>query len=521
MVEDKGKEKEPSETSKLEDSIEAFTKELEKLSIDDALECTEEMLEERERKADKLEKMLRLKMRMVKMTREEEAWKRSMVVEEESANVSMGVIPATPMGKLFRPSHQAGLTTMFGGEESKLSSEMSSPDASQIMSQVPSPSTKFSSSYFLEAVEEVRDTWRADLSDCCGCIDGSFGGLSLDFEEILLKEKGPEEKDWYREANSWSNCWWFNMLEGGIHQMRDKVMLLPWERAVWGLIGKFPLSKKKGSEALGCANFLENTMLQYVGISGPWESWRRVERFVEETKSLLKKVIRGDHVAWDVFIPAVQMAMNDRVLLRHGSRPFSVMFGRKMNGFDDYREVSWDEKEGKEWLENAKKWGKDVWEAISLKGKNYGTEVCDKKNEVGLKSRKRRLLKVNDLVMRVIGRRNKLGERWEGPFVVIEYDKKVGGYKLQEKDGKVLKNFVPIEKLKLIEEFEDDEDQEEYEILEVLNHRGPPSKREYFMKWAGKHEDSWLPQRKFVTTDCISDYWAKRSKMKGKGKEEE
>ena len=103
-----------------------------------------------------------------------------------------------------------------------------------------------------------------------------------------------------------------------------------------------------------------------------------VERFVEETKSLLKKVIRGDHAAWDVFIPAVQMAMNDRVLSRHGSRPFSVMFGRKMNGFDDYREVSWDEKEGKEWLENAKKWGKDVWEAISLKGKNYGTEVCDK-----------------------------------------------------------------------------------------------------------------------------------------------
>ena len=146
MDEDKEKEKEPSETSKSEDSIGAFTKELERLSIDDALECTEEMLEEMERKADKLEKMLRLKMRMAKMAREEEALKGSTVVEEESANVSMGVIPATPMGKLFRPSHQAGLTTMFGGEESKLSSEMSSPDASPIMSQVPSPSTKFSSS---------------------------------------------------------------------------------------------------------------------------------------------------------------------------------------------------------------------------------------------------------------------------------------------------------------------------------------------------------------------------------------
>ena len=93
MDEDKEKEKEPSETSKLEDSIGAFTKELERLSIDDALECTKEMLEEMERKADKLEKVLRLKMRMAKMAREEEALRRSMVVEEESANMSMGVIP--------------------------------------------------------------------------------------------------------------------------------------------------------------------------------------------------------------------------------------------------------------------------------------------------------------------------------------------------------------------------------------------------------------------------------------------
>ena len=512
-------------------SIEKYLQEMERFMFEEVCERDEEELEEMEEKLVRVERMMMRRKSLAKLLRENERTerseeveggiKKSEEVEGEKSCEPTGVVQPTQEGGMCQLYREAEGSDNFERDESKGSLAGHYSDVVPISPQVFLSPTKFSSSYFLEAEEEVRDTWRADLSDCCGCIDGSFGGLSLDFEEILLKEKGPEEKDWYQEANSWLNCWWFNMLEGGIHQMRDKVMLLPWERAVWGLIGKFPLSKKKGSEALGCANFLGNTMLRYVSISGPWESWRRMERFVEESKLWLKKVIWGDHAAWDVFIPAVQMAMNDRVLSRHGSRPFSVMFGRKMNGFDDYREVSWDEKEGKEWLENAKKWGKDVWEAISLKGKNYGTEVCDKKNEVGLKSRKRRLLKVNDLVMRVIGRRNKLGERWEGPFVVIEYDKKVGGYKLQEKDGKVLKNFVPIEKLKLIEEFEDDEDQEEYEILEVLNHRGPPSKREYFVKWAGKHEDSWLPQRKFVTTDCISDYWAKRSKMKGKGKEEE
>ena len=74
--------------------------------------------------------------------------------------------------------------------------------------------------------------------------------------------------------------------------------------------------------------------------------------------------MKEDLGGWDVFIAAVQMSLNDCILVRHDSRPFSLMFGRKMQGFDDYQEVSWDEKEGEEWLKNAKKWGKDIWVTI-------------------------------------------------------------------------------------------------------------------------------------------------------------
>ena len=207
-------------------------------------------------------------------------------------------------------------------------------------------------------------------------------------------------KDCEREAKSCSDCLRFNISEGGFHPMRTITASLPWDHVVWDLIGKLPMSENgfnfvlimvdvvtrfvvlkplQTKRAVEIANRLVETFANF-GVSKLLQSdndkalvnetmeevrkmagfqFRNimayfprqngvVERFVEETKSLLKKVIRGDYAAWDVFIPAVQMAMNDRVLSRHGSRPFSVMFGRKMNGFDDYREVSWDEKEGRE-----------------------------------------------------------------------------------------------------------------------------------------------------------------------------
>ena len=51
-----------------------------------------------------------------------------------------------------------------------------------------------------------------------------------------------------------------------------------------------------------------------------------VERFIQEAKLLIFKVIRGDTSEWELFVPAAQMALNDRVLSRHDSRAFSLMF---------------------------------------------------------------------------------------------------------------------------------------------------------------------------------------------------
>ena len=65
-----------------------------------------------------------------------------------------------------------------------------------------------------------------------------------------------------------------------------------------------------------------------------------VERFVQETKQVLLKWAKGDFSGWEYYIPAIQMGLNNRIISRHRSRPFSVMFGRRMNKFENFEGVS-------------------------------------------------------------------------------------------------------------------------------------------------------------------------------------
>ena len=370
-------------------------------------------------------------------------------------------------------------------------------------------------------------------------------------------------------------CLKFNVGGGGYHPAKTTSAGLPWDHIVWDLIGQFdmsgegynfvliivdvlirfvvlkPLRTKSASEIANrlvetFANFgvlkilqtdndralVNETMEQIRGMAGfqfrkimayfPRQNGP-VERFVGEMKALLKKVIKGDMDGWECFIPAVQMALNDRVLTRHDSCPFSLMYGRRMNGFEDYRHVDWDEKDGKDWIENVQKWMEEVWEIISKKSKEVGekqVEIKNKKNKnIKGKNVKRDKLDVGDIVMKKIMKKTKMGERWEGPFEVIEYNEDSGGYKIRERAGKVLKDTYPIEYLWLIDKcFEEEDRLATYEIEKVLDHRGNLENREYLVKWKDYKKNTWVKQERFNTTGCITDYW--KSKKKGKEKEE-
>jgi hypothetical protein len=59
------------------------------------------------------------------------------------------------------------------------------------------------------------------------------------------------------------------------------------------------------------------------------------ERNVRTSIRAIKKLLEGDNQEWDRFVSAVQLFMNLKIADAHQSFPFSVMFTRSANNFED------------------------------------------------------------------------------------------------------------------------------------------------------------------------------------------
>ena len=168
-----------------------------------------------------------------------------------------------------------------------------------------------------------------------------------------------------------------------------------------------------------------------------------------------------------------------------------------------------------------------VWDAVSLKGKHKGERDCENRNRklMNKKGKKKYTdsLDKGDIVMKKIMKKGQLGERWEGPYEVLEYDGESGGYRIKERGGAVLKDLFPIEFLWRIEKFEDKQDEtESYEVEKILDPRGKAESREYLVKWKDYEKSTWVKQERFNTTGCITEYWKKkREETKKKEKDKE
>ena len=60
------------------------------------------------------------------------------------------------------------------------------------------------------------------------------------------------------------------------------------------------------------------------------------ERWVQTSVNLIRKSIKGATRDWDLVVPMTQLALNNKIMQRHGSTPFALMFARTMNSFSNY-----------------------------------------------------------------------------------------------------------------------------------------------------------------------------------------
>lgn len=232
------------------------------------------------------------------------------------------------------------------------------------------------------------------------------------------------------------------------------------------------------------------------------------ERYVQTTVRTLKKSIRGATKDWDIFIPAVQLAINAKITKRHDTAPFNLMFARKVNAFRDYR----DEK-------GLKPVSQTEWKQRMHDMENIGFPAISERVQAIIKAQKDEFdrkhylveFKADDVVnVKVRERTGKLDStNYEGPYTIVRQTKG-GSYVLRNVNGDIEPRNYPPSVLKLISHDNVIPCDELYVIDRIVAHKEiRPGVYKYKVRWKGYDEadDTWEPEKNFTQRKTILDYW--------------
>ena len=104
------------------------------------------------------------------------------------------------------------------------------------------------------------------------------------------------------------------------------------------------------------------------------------ERYVGVVKNCLVKVWRGGPY-WHVWLLPMQISLNDRIISRHGSTPFSLMFARRVNTCRDYSSTAINVASIEELMERNRQMIEIVYPEIEKKSTESGRKYCEPHNK--------------------------------------------------------------------------------------------------------------------------------------------
>ncbi|KAG0862369.1 hypothetical protein G6F15_013545 [Rhizopus arrhizus] len=62
------------------------------------------------------------------------------------------------------------------------------------------------------------------------------------------------------------------------------------------------------------------------------------ERWVQSAVKAIKKQVEGAKADWDLYVPSTQLYLNSKYNERTKTPPFTLMFGRNPNDFEDFND---------------------------------------------------------------------------------------------------------------------------------------------------------------------------------------
>jgi putative transposase len=243
------------------------------------------------------------------------------------------------------------------------------------------------------------------------------------------------------------------------------------------------------------------------------------ERFVGIAKASIIKMLNGKHDAWDLYLNSVQLAMNVKYSALHKTRPYTIIFNRQPNGFEDYSQV-------KHTLSTEKADIKLIDDRLAFAQQVVIPEItklikATQDNDHARFEKTHRIIRdmypIGSTVMiQNVHRSSKLDERYSGPFKISGYTKNKS-YILTDQQGNLLSRDVPTQQIKLIHANKASQNvikEGHYEVQAIISHRGTPGNYKYLVHWLGYNdpkEHTWQTEQDFDSKLHIKLYWDRRN----------
>lgn len=234
----------------------------------------------------------------------------------------------------------------------------------------------------------------------------------------------------------------------------------------------------------------------------------QTERFNQTLMEALRKHAEGNPTNWDKWIPYVLMAYRSRIHTVTKYSPFELMYGRKMNFFED-----WNNRETMSEIESLLKRTTEIEDLKTDLRQRALINVSDgQRAQMKVQDSRAHKILVDSLkagtpvFIKNEGILTKLEPRYIGPYKIARRNL-IGNYELEDHDGNVLKTSYPIHKLKLIEEPED-MTVESWEVDQVIDSRQKNNMMEYLVRWKNcpESDNSWVKESHFNSMEPITEY---------------
>ena len=232
------------------------------------------------------------------------------------------------------------------------------------------------------------------------------------------------------------------------------------------------------------------------------------ERSVKSCINLLQKRVQEDITNWSSMLPSVQIGLNHNISSLHGSTPFSLMFARKLNPFNNFTDAQLTVPSAEDIQKRAQfvsnilfpSIKEHVQHKIEHRNSNWNKRHCIREQ-----------LPVGSVVMaRIPGKRPKLKPPFVGPYRIVRRTN-AATYILADSNGSILPRAFQLSQLKLV--MADELTEEFYVELILDDNIDSLGKQTFLVRWFGygPEYDSWEPKENFNDNTLINNYFASKA----------